>query len=73
MTGKQLPEDVDACMDCDFGLLRVECRERGFTLDHCSDLALAYVMAACQGDIGLAADTLAMVPRPMWAREFVGP
>jgi len=52
--------------------LRVACRERGFTVDHVTDLALGYVLAAFGGDVELAADALEMKPRASWVEEFVG-
>lgn len=53
--------------------LRIECRERGFTLDHITDHALGYVLHIVNQDINLAADSLEMRPRPKWVEEFCGP
>ncbi len=68
---KQLPEGVssEAMLARP---LRVECRERGFSVDHITDLALGYVLAAVGNDVPLAADALAMSPRAAWVEEFCG-
>lgn len=68
----QLPESA-ASTPGPFDALRVECRERGFALDRVTDHALGYVMAAVGHDVELAADALAMTPRPAWVEEFCGP
>jgi len=52
--------------------LRGECRERGIDLDHVTDHALGYVLAAVEGDVQLAADALEMNPRAPWVEEFAG-
>jgi len=69
--GTQLP-DAAVSATGPHDELRVACRERGFTVDHCSDLALGYVIEAT-GSVELAADALAMSPRPRWVEEFCGP
>lgn len=68
---RQLPEGAvsDATLA---DALRVECRDRGFAVDHVTDLALGYVLAAAGNDVALAADALAMQPRAMWVQEFCG-
>jgi hypothetical protein len=38
-----------------------------------TDLALGYVLAATNGDVGLAADAIRQEPRPAWVAEFFGP
>lgn len=72
MSGRQLPSGRRS-QQGPHDELRVACRERGFALDHVTDYALGYVMAAVDGDVELAADALAMTPRAAWIEEFVGP
>jgi hypothetical protein len=67
----QLPESVvpqPGSQDA----LRGELRERGVDVSHVSDLALGYVMAAVDGDVGLAADAVEIDPRASWVEEFTG-
>lgn len=37
------------------------------------DRALGLILAAVDGDVGLAADAIAMNPRPAWVAEVLGP
>jgi hypothetical protein len=69
----QLPENAKPLASVEeIQQLRVAARDRGVNLDSCTDHALAYIVEAC-GDVELAADAVAMSPRPKWVQEFIGP
>lgn len=71
MKGKQLPEGTQSISDprlC--GLLRAAAY---LPPSNPTDLALGYILAATNGDVGLAADAIRQEPRPAWVAEFFGP
>lgn len=71
MRGEQLPDGAQPTTDprlC--GLLRAAAY---LPSSNPTDLALGYILAATNGDVGLAADAIQQEPRPAWVAEFLGP
>lgn len=66
----QLPDTLEPVTDEErIAELRVAAELHG---PGAGDRALGLILAAT-GDVGLAADSIAMNPRPEWVRELLGP
>ena len=69
--GSQLPEGIEPVKDGQ--ALRMLRAAAYLDPENPTDLALGYVLAATNGDVGLAADAILQDPRPFWVEEFFGP